>query len=167
MAIVGHILFPVTKEAIAVVTKLPREGTRWHKHLFLPRSAYHFTLKPYFQHVSGRKGFHKEWIKPEYLNPITVIIHLITCEGKFTIFKFCHLRLLAHFVNQQFLNFPFYFLKSLEKMSSQVRNNTVNPMGSLYHHNLMFKLLIVHPLKERNQTWENFFFQVLNPHLNV
>ena len=51
-------------------------------------------------------------------------------------------------------------------MSNQVRKNTVNPMGSLYHHSLI-KLLIMHQLKERNQTWENFVFKVLNPHLNA
>ena len=166
IASVGYILFLVTKETIVVATKLPREGTCWHKHLFLPCLSYHFALKPDFQHVSGRKGFHKEWIKPEYLNPLTIIIRLITYEGKFTVFKVFHLRLLAHFVNQQFLNFPFYFLKILEKMSSQVRRNIVNPMGSLYHHNLV-KFLILRQLKERNQNWENFVFKFLIPHLNV
>ena len=51
-------------------------------------------------------------------------------------------------------------------MSSQVRNNTVNPTGSLNHH-ILIKILIMHQLKERNQTWDNFVFKVLNPHLNV
>ena len=45
MARVGHLLFPVTEETIAIATKLPREGTRWHKHLFLPWLTYHFSLK--------------------------------------------------------------------------------------------------------------------------
>ena len=116
MARVSHLLFPVTKETIAVATKLPREGARWHKHLFIPWSTYDFDLKPSYQHVAGAKGFHREWIKSEYLNPLIIIIFLITCEGKFNVFKACHLHLLIHFVNQQFLNFPFYFLKSLDKI---------------------------------------------------
>ena len=51
-------------------------------------------------------------------------------------------------------------------MLNQVRKNTVNPISSLYNHSLI-RLLIVHQLKERNQTWENFVFKVLNPHLNA
>ena len=151
IARVGHLLFPVTEETIRVATKLPREGIRWHKHLFLPRSTYDFALKPCYQHIESAKGFHREWIKTEYINPLIIIICLITCEGKFNVLKSCYLCLLAHFANQQFLNFPFYFLKSLEKMLSQVRKNAVKPKGSLYHHRLI-KLLILHQLKERNHT---------------
>ena len=36
MAKVGYLTFLVTEESIAVATKLQREGSRWHKHLFLP-----------------------------------------------------------------------------------------------------------------------------------
>ena len=58
MARVGHLLFPVTKETIAVAMKLPIEGIRWHKHLFLPWSTYDFALNPGYQHIAGAKGFH-------------------------------------------------------------------------------------------------------------
>ena len=51
-------------------------------------------------------------------------------------------------------------------MSGKVRKNTINPRGSLYHHSLI-KLLILDQLKERNQTWDTFVFNVLNPHLNI
>ena len=128
---VGYLTFPITKESILVATKLPREGSCWYKHLFLPWSFHDFSLKPYYQHVMGTKGFHREWVKPEYFNPLAIIIRLITCEGKFTLFKAFHFRLLAHFVNKQFLNFSYCFLKSLEKMLNQVSKNTINPMGNL------------------------------------
>ena len=98
MARVGHLLFPVTEGTIAVTTKLPTEGIHWHKHLFLPWSSYDFALKLGYQHIAGVKGFHREWIKIEYINPLIIIICLITCEGRFNSFKACHLRLLAHFV---------------------------------------------------------------------
>ena len=87
MARVGHLLFPVTEETIAIAMKLPRKGVRWHKHLFLPRSSYNFALKPGYQHVAGVKGFHQEWIKTKYINPLIIIIHIITCERKFYVFK--------------------------------------------------------------------------------
>ena len=112
---VGHLIFPVTKESITLETKIPREGTRWHKHWFVPWASHNFSLKLEFRHVTGIKGFHQSWINPEYINLLTVIIHLITCEGKFSVFKSCHLYLLAHFVDNRSLNFPFFFLRSLEK----------------------------------------------------
>ena len=51
-------------------------------------------------------------------------------------------------------------------MSNLVRENTLHPKISLYHHNLI-KLLILDQLKERNQPWDTFVFEVLNPHLNI
>ena len=53
-------------------------------------------------------------------------------------------------------------------MLSQVKQNTVNPKGNLYHHSLI-KLLILDHLKERNKSWDicTFMFKVLNPHLNI
>ena len=112
---VGHLVFSVTEESISHATKLPREGERWHKHWFVLRASHNFALKPECHHVSGNKGYHHSWIKPEYLNPLIVIIHLVTCEGKFGVFKSCHLHLLAHFVDQKYLNLPFFFLQSFEK----------------------------------------------------
>ena len=75
-------------------------------------TTHEFFLRAKYEHIAGTKGFHREWINPEYLEPFTVIIQLITYEGKYTIFKSCHLILLVHFLNNQALNFPFYFLKS-------------------------------------------------------
>ena len=163
---VGHLVFPVTEESITPATKLPWEGDRWHKHWFVPQGSHNFSLKPEFRHMTGRKGFHRSWIKPKYLIPLMVIIHFITCEGKFRVFNSCYLRLLAHFIDKKYLNFPFLFLRSLEKMLNQVRKNTVNPKGSIYHHSLI-KLLILDQLKEWNQAWDTFIFKVLNPHLNI
>ena len=70
---VGHLVFLATEESITCATKLTREGDRWHKHWFVPRASNNFALKPEFQHVTGRKGFHREWIKPEYLNPCLIL----------------------------------------------------------------------------------------------
>ena len=146
----GHLLFPITKESIACAIKLPREGDRWHKRWFVLQASHNIFLKPEFQYMTGKKDFHHNWIKPKFLNPLKIIIHLITSKGNFSIFKSYHLRLLAHFVEQKYLNFPYYFLRRLEKMSNQVRKNTVNPKGILYHHSLI-NLLILDQLKERSQ----------------
>ena len=46
MARVVHLTFLVTDESITLVTKLPREGTQWHKHWFLLWESHNFALKP-------------------------------------------------------------------------------------------------------------------------
>ena len=163
---VVHLIFPVSEDSIACATKLLWEGDRCHKHWFVPSASHKFSLKPEFWHVTGRKGFHRSLIKHEYLNSLTVIIHLITCEGNFSVFKSYHLHLLDYFVDKKCLNFPLFFLRSLEKMSNQVRKNTINPNGILYHHSLI-KLLILDHIKEWNHTLETFVFKVINPHLNI
>jgi hypothetical protein len=102
----------------------------------------------------------------ELINPLIVITRLITCEGRYSTFKACHFRLLAHFLFNKPLNFPFYFLKSLEKMSSQVRKNVTNPHNSLFHHGLI-KLFVLAKLEKQGQTWDAFIYQFANPHLTV
>jgi hypothetical protein len=163
---VGSLTFEVTEESIVAATKLPRMGDRWFKNHQLSRSSYNRVFKPEFESISGEKGYAKEWIKVELVNPLIVITRLITCEGRYSTFKACHFRLLAHFLFNKPLNFPFYFLKSLEKMSSQVRKNVTNPHNSLFHHGLI-KLLVLTELEKQGKNWDAFIYQFANPHLTV
>jgi hypothetical protein len=166
IAHIGSLVFPVSEESIVVSTKLPRFGDRWFKGYQLPRQSYNRVFKPEYQTVSGAKGYSKGWIRDEFLNPLVIITRLVTCEGKYSTFKACHFHLLAHFQFGKPLNFLFYFLKSLEKMSSQVRKNVTNPSHSLFHHGLI-KLLVVSELRKQDRTWDDFLYQFLNPHLTV
>jgi hypothetical protein len=163
---VGSLTFGVSEESIVAATKLPRMGDRWFKNHQLLCSSYNRVFKPEFQNISGEKGYSKEWIKEELINPLIVITRLITCEGRYSTFKACHFRLLAHFQFNKPLNFPFYFLKSLEKMSSQVRKNVTNPHNNLFHHGLI-KLLVLAELEKQGQTWDAFIYQFANPHLTI
>ena len=149
MARVGHLSFQFTEELISHATNIPQEGEWWHKHWFVPQASHNFSLNPKFWYVTRAKGYHHSWIKTEYIKLSTVIIHLVTCKGKFSVFKSCHLRLLAHFVDNRCLNFPFFFHHSLEKMSNFSRMNTLHPKSSLYHHSII-KLLILDQIKEWN-----------------
>jgi hypothetical protein len=100
------------------------------------------------------------------VNPLIIITSLITCEGRYSTFKSFHFILLAHFLFNKPLNFPFYFLKILENMSSQVRKNVTNPHNSIFHHGLI-KLLILSELERKGQNWDLFMYQFANPHLRV
>jgi hypothetical protein len=166
MACVGSLTFVVFKESISSATKLPRVGDRWFKHHQLPQSSYNMVFKPEFQNISGAKGYSKEWIEEELINPLIVITRLITCEGRDSVFKACHFRLLAHFQFNTPLNFPFYFLKSLEKMYSQVRNNVTNPHNNLFQHGLI-KLIFLAELGKQGKTWDEFIYQFSNPYLTI
>jgi hypothetical protein len=124
------------------------------------------VFKPEFERISGEKGYAKEWIKVELINPLIIITRLITCEGRYSTFKACNFRLLSHFLFNKPFNFPFYFLKSLEKMSSQVRKNVTNPHNSLFHHGLI-KILVLAELEKQGKNWDAFIYQFANPHLTV
>jgi hypothetical protein len=162
----GSLSFGFLEESIVVATNLPRMGDSWFKNHQLLRSSYNKVFKPEFQNISGEKGYSKEWIKEELINPLIIITRLITCEGRYSTFKSCHFRFLAHFQFNKFLNFPFYFLKSLEKMSSQVRKNVTNPHNNLFHHGLI-KLLVLAELEKQGKTWDAFIYQFANPHLTI
>jgi hypothetical protein len=152
---VGSLTFEVSEDSIAAATKIPRMGYRWFKNHQLLSSRYNRVFKPEFKSISREKGYVKEWIKEESINPLIVITRLITCEGRYSTFKDCHFRLLAHFLFKKPLNFPFYFLKILEKMSSQVRKNVTNPHNSLFYHGLI-KLLVLAELDKQGKNWDAF-----------
>jgi hypothetical protein len=161
-------LFPLKSQKYSIVaaTKLPRMGDRWFKNHQLSCSTYNRVFKPEFKNFSGAKGYSREWIKVELINLIIIIMRLITCEGRYSTFKACHFRLLAHFLFKKPWNFPFYFLKCLENMSSQVRKNVNNPHNSLFHHGLI-KLLVLAELEKQGKNWDAFIYQFANPHFTI
>ena len=89
---VGYLTFEVTKESIVVATKLPRMGDRWFKNHQLSCSSYNRVFKPEFENNLVEKGYSREWIKVEFINPLIIITRLITCEGRYSTFKAFHFR---------------------------------------------------------------------------
>jgi hypothetical protein len=82
LACARTLVFLLSEESIASTTKFPQVGDRWFKHHQLPRPSYNRVFKPEYQNVSGAKGYSKEWIKDELINPLIIITRLITCEGR-------------------------------------------------------------------------------------
>jgi hypothetical protein len=76
---VESLSFEVSEESITIATKLPRMGDRWFKNHQLLCSSYNRVFKPEFENISGEKGYSREWIKVELMNPLIIIItRLIT-----------------------------------------------------------------------------------------
>ena len=55
------------------------------------------------------------------------------------------------------MNLPFFFLKSLQKMSCRVKEHQDHTKQSIFHHGLI-KLIISTVLQSRGKTWEYFIF---------
>jgi hypothetical protein len=102
-----YFTFGVLDKSISVAMKLPRVGDGWFKNHQLLRSSYNRVFKLEFHNISEAKGYSKEWIKEEIINPLIVITGLIACEGRYSTFKAFHFRLLAHFQFNKPLNFHF------------------------------------------------------------
>jgi len=163
---IRSLTFPISEESISISKKLPRLGDWWLKSYKLSHQAYDHVFKQEYQNISGAKGYSKGWIRDKLLSPLVIITWLITCEVKYSTFKTFHFHILTHFHSDKPLNFPFFFWKSLEKISSHTRKNMENPSHILLHHGII-KLLIVLEIQNKNWTWEDFLYEFLNPHLMI
>ena len=55
------------------------------------------------------------------------------------------------------MNLPFFFLRSLQKMSSRIKQHEDHTSQSLFHHGLI-KLIITTVLQHEGRTWDFFLF---------
>ena len=55
------------------------------------------------------------------------------------------------------MNLPFFFLKTLHKMSSRVRGHEDHTKQSIFHHGFI-KLIITTVLQGKGKTWDYFLF---------
>ena len=87
------------------------------------------------------KGVPIHNFKPEWIEPIKVLQSYITCEGRYSfVFKY-HFTFLQHLGNESRTNLPFFFLKSLQKMSCRIKEHQNHTRQSIFHHGLI-KLII-------------------------
>ena len=55
------------------------------------------------------------------------------------------------------MNLPFFFLKSLQKMSGRIKQHEDHTSQSIFHHGLI-KLIISTMLQHQGKTWDFFLF---------
>ena len=55
------------------------------------------------------------------------------------------------------MNLPFFFLRSLQKMSNRVKQHEDHTSQSIFHHGLI-KLIISTVLQHEGKTWDFFIF---------
>jgi hypothetical protein len=139
---VGDIQLEINEEFISSATGLPSSGQRWFKNskveevpwplLFVSRKV-----------TSCDRGMPISMLKPRWHDILMVVKQFVTCEGRYGLVFLYHLRLLMNFMGYP-LNMPFYFQRSLYKMSKRFKREKAD--SSLFHHGLI-RLIIVHHLK--------------------
>jgi hypothetical protein len=81
-----------------------------------------------------------------------LVKQFVTCEGRYGLVFLYHLRLLMIFIGYP-LNMPFYFHRSLYKMSKKFKRHKAD--NSLFHHGLI-KLIVVYHLSLHGDSWKAF-----------
>ena len=111
----------LTRELIPEAIGIDDEGEFWFKKVPFVFNSQNFLLPNVV--ADWGKGVHIQKFKPKWREPIKILQTYITCEGRYaSVFK-NHIRFLQHLNQQSKMNIPFFFLKSLQKMSRRVREH--------------------------------------------
>jgi hypothetical protein len=148
---VGDIQLEIDEKFISLATGLPATGQRWFKNckveevpwtlLFLSRKV-----------TSCDRGMPISALKPRWHDLLMLVKQFVTCEGRYGLVFLYHLRLLMIFIGYP-LNMPFYFHRSLYKMSKKFKRQKAD--SSLFHHGLI-KLIVVYHLSLHGDSWRAF-----------
>lgn len=101
------------------------------------------------------KGIPCRTLKGKCRDLLLVIQKFIIYEGRFGFMFFYHIRLMMHFLEENEINLPFFFINSLRKMSGNVQKRIQLIENTMYHHNLIKKLIEFH-LERLGDNWDSF-----------
>ena len=111
----------LTRELIVEAIGIPDEGEYWFKKVPFTFNSENYLLPNVV--ADWGKGVHIQKFKPEWRELIKILQSYVTCEGRYSfVFKY-HFRFLQNLNHESKMNLPFFFLKSLQKMSSRVREH--------------------------------------------
>ena len=125
----------LTRELIAEATGIPDEGEYWFKKVPFTFDSHNYLLPNVVAYWG--KGVHIQKFKPEWREPIKILQSYVTCEGRYAfVFKY-HFRFLQHLNHEAKINLPLFFLKSLQKISSRLKEHQDYTKQSIFHHGLI------------------------------
>jgi hypothetical protein len=153
---VGDVQFHIEEDFVAKATGLPLSGDKWFKNARIENIPWWSLLisKQMKYHV---KGMPLDLFHPRWCNLLLIIKQFITCEGRYGLIFYFHIRLLMVFLGFH-LDFPFYFLRILQKMARFYQCPNSNPQASLFHHGFI-RTLVEHHLVSIGDTWEDFLIR--------
>jgi hypothetical protein len=148
---VGDIQLEINEEFISSATGLPATGQRWFKNLKVEEVPWPLLFVSR-KVTSCDRGMPISALKTRWHDVLMIVKQFMTCEGRYRLIFLYHLHLLMNFMGYP-LNFPFYFQRSLYKMSKRFKRKKID--SSLFHHGLI-KLIIVYHLSLHGDSWRAF-----------
>jgi hypothetical protein len=148
---VRDIQLEIDEQFISSAMGLPTSGQRWFKNCKVKEVSW--TLLFQLRKVTScDRGMPITMLKQRWHDLLMIIKQFVTCEGRYGFVFLYHLRLLMIFIGYP-LNMPFYFHRSLYKMSKKYKRHKAD--NSLFHHGLI-KLIIVYHLSFLGDSWKAF-----------
>jgi hypothetical protein len=150
---IGYLQLEVTESSIAEATVFPQEGACWFKNLKLEGVPWHLLMDSNKSHYSV-KGTPIVLFQPRWHGLLLILKQFFTCEGRYRLVFLYHVHLLMVFLGFD-LNIPFYLLKSLQKMAKFYQRQNLNAQSSLFHHGLIW-ILVIWQLSKVGDNWQDF-----------
>ena len=130
---------------------LPASGQHWFNNCKVKEVPWTLLFQS-CKVTSCDRGMPISMLKPRWHDLLMILKKFVTCEGRYGLVFLYHLHLLMIFIGYP-LNMPFYFHRSLYKMSKRYKRQQAN--NSLFHHGLI-KLIVVYYLSLQGYSWRAF-----------
>jgi hypothetical protein len=118
---VGDIQLEIDEQFISSATGLPTSGQRWFKNCKVEEVPWTLLFQSR-KVTSCDRGMPISMLKPRWHDLLMILKQFVTCEGRYGLVFLYHLRLLMIFIGYP-LNMPFYFHRSLYKMSKRYKRH--------------------------------------------
>jgi hypothetical protein len=115
-----------------------------------------YFLKPQHQAGNLSKGVPRNYLIEKFDKILGIIQRYFTCEGRFNTLYEYHIRILLHFTGKIEMNIPYYFLRSIGKMSDRIQSKSKDVDTSIFHSRLI-RMLVSKELGKKDISWEHFF----------
>jgi hypothetical protein len=148
---VGDVQLEIDEQFISSATGLSTSGQRWFKNCKVEEVSWTLLFQSR-KITSCDRGMPVTMLKQRWHDLLMIIKQFVTCEGRYGLVFLYHLRLLMIFIGYP-LNMPFYFHRSLYKMSKKYKRHKAD--NSLFHHGLI-RLIVVYQLNLLGDSWKAF-----------
>jgi hypothetical protein len=157
IAKIGRVEFIIDEAAIAEYTGLPRTGNCWFKTSSPSNVEFRSYLLPVHKALTWKKDIPMSYLKLKWKTLLKAILVYITCEGRYNRVMYYHFKLLNHFTGREHLNIPYFFHRTLIKMSKQVKAQHTKVKRRISHQGLI-TLLVKEALQRKQIEWSFFLF---------
>jgi hypothetical protein len=160
---VGDLEFEVTEASISAATGIAITDEKSFKSMALNAAYAKDFLKPEHQAGNLSKGVPRNHLIEQFDKILRIIQRYFTCEGRlYTLYQY-HIRLLLHFTSKIEINVPYYFLRSISKMSDRIQSKSKDVDTSIFHSGLI-RMLLSEELGKKDISWEHF---VISSHFKL